>query len=104
VPQGYVAPVPPPAKQNADRDRLRKVAADRFGWDRLYDEQLEAMGQLMAGNDVLVVLPTGAGKSAIYQVPGVLLDGPTVVVSPLISLQHDQVAGLTTPGRRRLPR
>ncbi|HEX2176498.1 MAG TPA: RecQ family ATP-dependent DNA helicase [Nocardioidaceae bacterium] len=86
--------MPQPAKKNSDRDRLRKVAADRFGWDRLYDEQLEAMGQLMAGNDVLVVLPTGAGKSAIYQVPGVLLDGPTVVVSPLISLQRDQVAGL----------
>ena len=81
-------------KQGSDLDRLREVAAERFGWDTLYDEQVEAMGHLMSGHDVLVVLPTGAGKSAIYQVPGVLLDGPTVVVSPLISLQRDQVAGL----------
>ena len=48
----------------------------------------------MTRRDVLVVLPTGAGKSAIYQVPAVLLPGPTVVVSPLIALQRDQVAGL----------
>ena len=48
----------------------------------------------MDGQDALVVMPTGAGKSAVYQVPAMLLDGPTVVVSPLISLQRDQVAGL----------
>jgi ATP-dependent DNA helicase RecQ len=46
------------------------------------------------GRDTLVVMPTGAGKSAVYQVAGVLRDGPTVVVSPLIALQRDQVAGL----------
>ena len=48
----------------------------------------------MSGHDVLVVLPTGAGKSAIYQVPALLLDGPTLVVSPLIALQHDQLKGI----------
>ena len=48
----------------------------------------------MAGRDTLAVLPTGSGKSAIYQVPALLLDGPTVVVSPLIALQRDQVASL----------
>src|SRR3954467_14162052 len=52
------------------------------------------MNYVMDGDDVLAVLPTGAGKSAIYQVPALLLDGPTVVVSPLIALQRDQVAGL----------
>jgi len=45
----------------------------------------------MAGHDVLAVLPTGAGKSAIYQVPALELDGPTLVVSPLIALQNDQM-------------
>ncbi|MGQ0481812.1 MAG: RecQ family ATP-dependent DNA helicase [Pseudonocardia sp.] len=65
-----------------------------FGWPELHDEQLEAMEQVMAGRDVLAVLPTGAGKSAIYQVPAVLLRGPTVVVSPLIALQQDQLGGI----------
>jgi len=52
------------------------------------------MTSLLAGRDTLTVMPTGAGKSAIYQVPAVLLDGPTVVVSPLIALQRDQVTRL----------
>ncbi|WP_459722270.1 RecQ family ATP-dependent DNA helicase [Actinophytocola sp. KF-1] len=75
-------------------DDIRRVAEERFGWARLRDEQVEAMEHVLAGHDVLAVLPTGAGKSAIYQVPAVLLPGPTVVVSPLIALQHDQIDGI----------
>ena len=52
------------------------------------------MRAVLAGRDALVVLPTGAGKSAIYQVPATLLPGPTVVISPLLALQQDQIAGL----------
>jgi len=52
----------------------------------------------MAGRDTLVVMPTGAGKSACYQVPALLIDGPTVVVSPLIALQRDQVLDLLAHG------
>lgn len=70
------------------------MAAETFGWSQLRDEQLQAMEQVMAGHDVLAVLPTGAGKSAIYQVPALLLDGPTLVVSPLIALQQDQLEGI----------
>ncbi|WP_111765769.1 RecQ family ATP-dependent DNA helicase [Nakamurella deserti] len=73
---------------------LTETAATVFGWDELRPDQLRAMEQLMAGRDVLAVLPTGAGKSAIYQVPAVLIDGLTVVVSPLLALQHDQIEGL----------
>ncbi|HEX6443493.1 MAG TPA: RecQ family ATP-dependent DNA helicase [Streptosporangiales bacterium] len=76
------------------RDRLRATAAEHFGWTELRPEQLQAMEALTDGRDALVVLPTGAGKSAVYQVPAVLLPGPTVVVSPLLALQHDQVQGL----------
>ncbi len=65
-----------------------------YGWDELRPGQLEAMTALLAGRDVLVVMPTGSGKSAVYQVPALLLDGPTVVVSPLIALQRDQVQAL----------
>ncbi len=76
--------------------QLREIAATTFGWAELSADQLRAMEQVAAGRDVLAVLPTGAGKSAIYQVPALLPDreGPTVVVSPLIALQHDQREGI----------
>src|SRR4051812_35668918 len=69
---------------------LRATARTRFGWPELRSEQLTAMRHVMDRRDTLVVLPTGAGKSAVYQVPAVLLGGLTVVVSPLIALQRDQ--------------
>lgn len=74
--------------------QLEKVARDLFGWPHLRPAQLEAMEAIMAGRDLLAVMATGSGKSAIYQVPGVLLPGVTLVVSPLIALQHDQITGL----------
>jgi ATP-dependent DNA helicase RecQ len=76
------------------REELRGIAAESFGWDELRAEQLTAMEQLTGGGDVLAVLPTGAGKSAIYQVAGLRVDGPVLVVSPLIALQRDQRDGL----------
>jgi len=75
--------------------RLGRIAADVFGWHELRPGQAEAMEQVLRGRDTLVVMPTGAGKSAVYQVPAVLLPGPAVVVSPLIALQRDQVEGLS---------
>lgn len=75
-------------------DELRRIADEKFGWPELRPEQLTAMEHVVAGRDSLVVLPSGAGKSAIYQVPALLLRGPTIVVSPLVALQRDQVAGL----------
>ncbi|NKQ57415.1 ATP-dependent DNA helicase RecQ [Amycolatopsis sp. K13G38] len=72
-------------------EQLREAARKTFGWSDLRPEQLTAMEQLIDGHDVLVVMPTGSGKSAIYQVPALLLRGPTLVVSPLTALQRDQV-------------
>ncbi|GHF22148.1 ATP-dependent DNA helicase RecQ [Amycolatopsis deserti] len=72
-------------------DELRRTARDTFGWAELRDDQLTAMEGLLDGRDVLAVMPTGSGKSAIYQIPALLLDGPTLVVSPLTALQRDQV-------------
>ncbi len=69
-----------------------------FGWPQIRPRQLEAMQATLAGRDVLAIMPTGSGKSAIYQVPAVLIDGPTVVVSPLIALQQDQMAQLSDAG------
>ncbi|GIH68509.1 RecQ family ATP-dependent DNA helicase [Sphaerimonospora thailandensis] len=86
----------PRRRPRARGGRLRATARDAFGWERLRPGQREAMEHLLAGRDVLLVMPTGGGKSAVYQVPGLLLDGPTVVISPLIALQRDQVMSLLT--------
>ncbi|HEY2795919.1 MAG TPA: RecQ family ATP-dependent DNA helicase, partial [Micromonosporaceae bacterium] len=74
--------------------RLRRAALRHFGWRTLRPGQLDAMRSLVRGHDALVVLPTGAGKSAVYQIPATVLNGPTVVISPLLALQHDQVEAL----------
>ncbi len=83
-----------PTAPKGVREKLRHKARSAFGWSRLRTDQLTAMEELLDGRDVLVVMPTGSGKSAIYQVPGLLLSGPTVVVSPLVALQRDQVGQL----------
>ncbi len=82
--------------------RLKRAARNLFGWRSLRREQLVAMTALMRGRDAVVVLPTGAGKSAVYQVPAALLRGPTIVISPLLALQHDQIAALNARDRPEL--
>lgn len=77
---------------------LDAVAQKHFGWERLTEEQRIAMRAVLHGSDVLAVLPTGSGKSAIYQVPSLLIDGMTLVVSPLIALQEDQIAAIEDSG------
>src|SRR4051795_5406217 len=76
------------------RDRIRRVAREALGFDELRPGQLEVVDAVLDGRDALAVMATGYGKSAIYQLAGLLLDGPTLVVSPLISLQRDQVEHL----------
>jgi ATP-dependent DNA helicase RecQ len=66
--------------------KLRRAARRHFGWRSLRTGQLLAMRAILRRRDVLAVLPTGAGKSAIYQVPATVLSGPTIVVSPLLAL------------------
>ncbi|MFI7599632.1 RecQ family ATP-dependent DNA helicase [Actinoplanes sp. NPDC049681] len=78
--------------------RLRRVARKHFGWPALRPGQFKPMRAVLRRKDALVVLPTGAGKSAIYQIPAVLLPGPTVVISPLLALQQDQIAALNASG------
>ena len=71
---------------------LQRIARERFGYDSLRPEQEAVVKMLLQGHDALAVLPTGSGKSAIYQTAGVLIPGHSVVVSPLIALQRDQAA------------
>ncbi|MFG3700284.1 RecQ family ATP-dependent DNA helicase [Micromonospora sp. NPDC047620] len=81
---------------------LRRAAKSLFGWTALRPHQLAAMRAVMKRRDALVVLPTGAGKSAIYQIPASLIPGPTVVISPLLALQQDQIAALNERQRPEL--
>src|SRR3712207_514936 len=67
------------------------AAQERLGFDELRAGQYEAVRAITSGTDTLCVMSTGSGKSAIYQLAGFLIDGPTVVVSPLIALQQDQM-------------
>ena len=71
--------------------RIREIAREVLGFPEFRPGQEAAMQSVVAGRDTLAVLPSGAGKTAIYQVAGQLLDGPVIVVSPLIALQRDQV-------------
>ena len=83
-------------------ERVRELARDRFGFSRLRPGQLRAASAAAEGRDVLAVLPTGGGKSAIYELAGLLRSGPTIVVSPLIALQDDQLAHLRATGLEAL--
>jgi len=77
-------------------DVLRTV----FGFDAFKGHQAAVIDAVMAGDDALVLMPTGGGKSLCYQVPALLLPGLTVVVSPLIALMQDQVTALEVLGVR----
>lgn len=76
------------------RANLQRTASEVFGWDDFRPGQLEAMEAAVNGRDVVCVMPTGAGKSAVYQVPAMALPGTAVVVSPLIALQRDQAEAI----------
>lgn len=78
-----------------DKHRILK---EYFGHDSFREGQEKIVDSLLSGRDALCVMPTGAGKSVCYQVPALMFDGVTIVVSPLISLMKDQVAALVQSG------
>jgi ATP-dependent DNA helicase RecQ len=69
-----------------------------FGFSEFREPQGEVISEILAGRDVFVVMPTGGGKSLCYQLPAILLDGVTIVVSPLVALMKDQVDSLVARG------
>ena len=71
---------------------LRKIAHDRLGFDNLRPGQEAAVRSVLEGRDTLAVMPTGSGKSAIYKLAASQIPGATIVISPLLALQHDQVS------------
>ena len=84
--------------QMPDTSAMRRVLKDVFGFEDFRPGQEAVMTSLLAGQPVLAVMPTGAGKSLCYQVPALVLGGLTIVVSPLVALMQDQVAALRLAG------
>jgi DNA topoisomerase-3 len=94
-----VEPMPALTRRERKPDGdLERVLHERFGFREFRPHQRAVCEALVAGNDVLLVMPTGAGKSLCYQLPGVARGGTTLVVSPLIALMDDQVAKLRAQG------
>jgi ATP-dependent DNA helicase RecQ len=83
---------------NPVHDPKRRILKDVFGFDDLRPGQQEAMETLLAGRNLLAVMPTGSGKSLCFQVPALVMEGLAIVVSPLLVLMQDQVAALKLGG------
>lgn len=88
---------PPSSAPAATRDP-RTALEEHFGFSEFRDGQEQVVSALLSGKDALVVMPTGGGKSLCYQLPSLVMDGVTVIVSPLIALMKDQVDGLQRKG------
>jgi ATP-dependent DNA helicase RecQ len=88
----------PHRSRSSDDDPILQAGRRLFGFRSLRPGQREAIESVLDGTDTLAVVATGGGKSAIYELAGQMLAGPTVVVSPLIALQRDQIAALEARG------
>src|SRR5689334_9396390 len=78
---------------------IELVARETFGFESLRPGQRDAIESVLGGRDTLVVMSTGSGKSAIYEIAGVIKPGVTVVISPLIALQRDRIDAI----EKRIP-
>jgi ATP-dependent DNA helicase RecQ len=88
------------AARTARRNSIARLLSGVFGIERLRPGQQQVIDSVLDGRDTLAIMPTGSGKSLCYQIPARLLDGTTIVVSPLISLMKDQLEKLAALGIR----
>ena len=77
----------------------KKLLKQYFGYDEFRQGQEQLIEAALNGQDVLGIMPTGAGKSLCFQIPALMMDGITLVISPLISLMKDQVGTLNQAGK-----
>ena len=80
------------------KQQLLDLLKIHYGYDKLRPGQEQAINNVLDGKSTIVIMPTGGGKSLCYQLPSLILDGITIVISPLIALMKDQVDNLNTIG------
>ena len=85
-------------KSSLTEEQLKAQLKKYFGYESFRLEQFPIIEKILAGRHVLVVMPTGSGKSLCYQLPAVLSDQRTIIVSPLVALINDQAASLERSG------
>src|SRR5690606_20714849 len=83
-----------------DMSKSQEILKQYWGFDSFREGQEAIVEDVVYGHDVLALLPTGGGKSICFQVPGIMREGITIVVSPLIALMQDQVNNLNRRGIR----
>ncbi len=82
----------------ADRVAIRRALKENFGFEKFKGNQEEIIAELIDGNDVFVLMPTGGGKSLCYQLPALMSEGTAIVISPLIALMKNQVDAMRNYG------
>jgi len=90
--------VPPETSRLLLNNKALKILKSAFGYETFRSRQAEVIREVIAGNDALVLMPTGGGKSLCYQIPAMARSGTGIIISPLISLMQDQVSALLQSG------